>query len=188
MSEATGRREPTPSQTAGPFLAIGLTPLAADELVAPGAPGAVRINGRLLDGDGAPVQDGAVEIWQADPAGRYPGGATEWSGFGRCLTGTDGGFAFVTVKPGATATADGRRQAPHLDVHVVARGLLRGLFTRCYFPDEEEANAADPVLAALDPERRATLIARVENDALVFDIHLQGAAETVFFAERGGAG
>ena len=154
----------TPSQTVGPYFAIGLTREAQNEIV-PG--GAVKISGRVLDGDGQPVPDAVVEISQ-------PGeGGTLW---GRCGTDAGGGFEFVTEKPGAVGGA------PSLDVMVFARGLLRHLVTRMYFPDEAEANGSDPVLSSLEPHEAATLVAQPENGALRFDIQLQGDAQTVFFA------
>ena len=162
---------PTPSQTAGPFLHIGLSGHFGDQLVGPDAAGAVQVFGTVLDGDGEPVTDALVEIWQAGPDGGYwPGG------FGRSETVDGGSFSFVTVKPGAVA------QAPHLELCVFARGLLKPVVTRMYFPDEAEANAADPVLSAVEPERRATLVAVAGPDGLRFDIRLQGNDETVFFA------
>jgi protocatechuate 3,4-dioxygenase, alpha subunit len=171
----------TPSQTAGPYLAIGLSPLASNRVAEPGSPGSLVISGRLLDGEGAPVPDGAIEVWQADANGRFPPDTNPgWSGFARCLTDSDGAFSFVTVKPGPLAAA-GRMQAPHLEVMIVARGLLRALFTRVYFPDEDEANARDPVLRGIPEDRRHTLIARSQAPDLIFDIHLQGDRETVFF-------
>lgn len=174
---------PTPSQTAGPYLAIGLGPFAPIALVADDAPGAIRVVGRLTDGHGDPVPDGAVEIWQADPEGRFPPDAgAGWTGFGRSLTDAGGEFAFTTVKPGRLPVPSAGAQAPHLDVLVFARGLLRSLHTRMYFPDESTANAEDLVLGAIpDPSRRATLVAVAEGDHYRFDIRMQGAAETVFF-------
>jgi protocatechuate 3,4-dioxygenase alpha subunit len=173
----------TPSQTVGPFFEFGMSWWSSAELVPPTSPGAVAIVGRVLDGDGEPVPDAVVETWQADTDGWFPGdgdggGATSWSGFGRCLTDDTGSFRFTTVKPGAV-DAD---QAPHVDVSVFARGLLQRLVTRLYFPDEDAANAVDPVLSAVDdPRRRASLVAVGEGDGLRFDIRLQGDDETVFF-------
>ncbi len=143
----------------------------------------------MLDGAGAPVDDALLEIWQADAEGRYahpedPQHGTcdpSFSGFGRVATRPDGSFAFVTLKPGRVASPTGGMQAPHLVVSVFARGLLRGLTTRMYFPDEAAANAADPALASVDPARRGTLVARADGARLVFDIRLRGAQETVFF-------
>ncbi|HTT52273.1 MAG TPA: protocatechuate 3,4-dioxygenase subunit alpha [Streptosporangiaceae bacterium] len=184
----------TPSQTVGPFLAIGLPwpdgPFVVDE----GTPGAITITGRLFDGAGDPVPDGLIETWQADPAGRFdhpddprgaPAGGTGFRGFGRCPTGPDGSYRIVTLRPGALPSPDGTTEAPHLDVSVFARGLLDRVVTRIYFGDEAAANAADPVLASIAGERRrATVIAAPDPAAggsFRFDIHLQGDHETVFF-------
>lgn len=178
MTETLG---PTPSQTAGPYLSIGLLrELVPTALVAPDDPRAVRIHGRLRDGAGDPVTDGMVEIWQANEEGRYDDAV--FGGLGRAGTQDDGRFAFVTVKPGRVAWPEGGLQAPHLAVSVFARGLLKRVVTRLYFPDEDEANAADPVLSALPAAQRETLIAVADGDGLRFDIHLQGPAETTFFA------
>jgi protocatechuate 3,4-dioxygenase alpha subunit len=170
----------TPSQTVGPFFEFGLSsrPLQA-ELVSAGSAGAITIEGRVLDSAGAPVPDGLVEIWQADAAGRYDG---SW-GWGRCATDADGHFAFTTVKPGAVREPDGHSQAPHATLLCFARGLLKPVLTRVYFPDEAEANAADPVLRAIaDDGERATLIAAASGDAgYRFDVKLQGGGQTVFF-------
>lgn len=157
----------TPSQTVGPFFALGLCAQPCNELV----PGGVRIEGRVLDGAGEPVPDAMVEIWQADEHGSYRSDF----GWARCGTDAEGRFSFRTVKPGRV---DG--QAPHLEVLVFARGLLKPVLTRMYFPDEE--NAADPVLASVKPERRETLVAASDGADLRFDLHLQGDRETVFFA------
>jgi protocatechuate 3,4-dioxygenase alpha subunit len=174
----------TPSQTVGPFLSIGLTWADGHLVVPQDAPGAVRISGVLRDGAGAPVTDGVVETWQADPDGRFdhpddPRGASGsgFEGFGRCPTDGEGRYEIVTVKPGAL----GDGQAPHIDVTVLARGLLDRVVTRIYFPDEAAANAADPLLASLPPERAATLVATATGEReLRFDIRLQGEGETVF--------
>jgi protocatechuate 3,4-dioxygenase, alpha subunit len=179
----------TPSQTVGPFLAIVLPWPDGPDVVPPGTPGAVTIAGRLVDGAGAPVPDGLIETWQADPAGRFahpddPRGPAErgFRGFGRCATAADGSYWIRTLKPGPLPAEDDALEAPHIDVSVFARGLLNRLVTRIYFPDEPAANDADPVLSALPPDERARLIAAVDPDgALRFDIHLQGAAETPFF-------
>ncbi|MDX6538775.1 MAG: protocatechuate 3,4-dioxygenase, alpha subunit [Gaiellales bacterium] len=166
----------TPSQTVGPFFEFGLA--TKPELVPADAAGAVRIEGRVLDGAGEPVPDGLVEIWQADAGGSYAGG----SGWGRCQTAADGGFHFTTVKPGAVRDPDGSTEAPHVSVLCFARGLLKPVLTRIYFPDEAEANAADPVLRALDEAQRTTLVASAEGAATYhFDIRLQGDGQTVFF-------
>ena len=160
--------DPTPPQTVGPFFSIGLPwpdgPAAAE----PGSVGAIALRGTVYDGDGAPVPDAIVETWQADPA--PPARA-----FGRCPTDAGGRWEIVTRKP---AGAGG--EAPHLAVAVFARGLLDRVPTRIYFGDEEAANAGDPLLSSLDPERRATLVATAEDGGYRFDIHLQGDHETVF--------
>jgi protocatechuate 3,4-dioxygenase, alpha subunit len=190
MTERTAL--PAPSQTSGPFLSIGLLDGYLDaSLVPEDDPRAIRIRGRLLDGNGDPVPDGLVEIWQANAAGRYahPEDARddipleeEFLGFGRSGTVEDGWFEFVTVKPGRVPAPDGALQAPHLVVTVFARGLLKHLVTRLYFPDEGDANAEDPVLLGLDPDERETLVARVVDGELRFDIVLQGVDQTTFFA------
>jgi protocatechuate 3,4-dioxygenase alpha subunit len=164
----------TPSQTVGPYLAIGMAWLDTDT-IAPGAAGErVRIHGRMVDGDGKPVADGMLEVWQADASGRFDNPA--FRGFGRVATRPDGGFAFTTIRPGPV---DG--QAAHLLVGVFGRGLLKRVVTRMYFPGDP-AHAADPVLARVDPARRATLLARAGADgALEWNVVLQGAGETVFF-------
>ncbi len=174
----------TPSQTVGPFLSIGLTWTDGHLVVPEGTPGAIRISGVVRDGAGAPVPDGVIETWQADPDGRFdhpddprgPSGSG-FRGFGRCPTDEEGRYRIVTVKPGAL----GDGQAPHIDVTVLARGLLDRVVTRIYFPDEAEANAADPLLSSLPPERAATLVAEAAGEGeLRFDIRLQGEGETVF--------
>ena len=181
----------TPSQTVGPFLAIGLPWPDGPFVVPEGTAGAITITGVVYDGAGDPVTDALVETWQAGPDGRFdhpddPRGAAGhgFRGFGRCPTGPDGSYLIVTLKPGPLPSPGGGTEAPHLDVSVFARGLLDRLVTRIYFPDEERANAADPVLAAIgDPARVATLVARPGPDParLRFDICLQGDQETVFF-------
>jgi protocatechuate 3,4-dioxygenase alpha subunit len=154
---------PTPSQTVGPFFGFAL-PFPADaDGVPPGSPGAIRIEGRLLDGAGEPVLDGMVEAWCDDQ-------------FARCRTARDGTFHVTVRKP-----EPGPEEAPHLNVAVFARGLLRHVVTRIYFPDEDEANASDPVLRLVDAGRLETLVARPDGAALQFDVHLQGDQETVFF-------
>jgi protocatechuate 3,4-dioxygenase, alpha subunit len=181
---------PTPSQTVGPFFHIGLPTDGRHELVAPDSPHAVRLEGIVLDGEGDAVADALIELWQANRAGRYahPEDAREevpledgFRGFGRSATDAEGRFRFVTVKPGPVPGPGGRIQAPHIEVSVLARGLLKRLATRIYFPDEAEANAVDAVLSSLDPELRSTLVAREDGGALRFDIRLQGDGETVFF-------
>ena len=189
----------TPSQTVGPFFAYGLTPqqygnpfrsLAGPTLADEDTPGErIRIVGRVLDGDGVPVPDAMIEIWQADAEGRYAHPAdprasnVRFTGFGRCGTGTDpeNRFIFDTIKPGPI----GDGQAPHVNVVVFMRGLLSHVYTRIYFADEAEANARDPVLASVEEARRRTLIAARETapSGTVYrlDLHMQGPDETVFF-------
>jgi protocatechuate 3,4-dioxygenase, alpha subunit len=152
----------TPSQTVGPFFSIGLTWQGGHLVVPEGTDGALWLGGRVFDGEGAAVPDAVVETWQADPTFR---------GFGRSPTDEHGRWAVHTRKPRPHAG-----QAPHVDVAVFARGLLRQVLTRCYFED-----AADPVLDAVDPDARETLIARPSDDGYVFDIHLQGRHATQFF-------
>jgi protocatechuate 3,4-dioxygenase, beta subunit len=163
-SDGAGAETTSPSQTIGPLYGFALmwpgSELAAD----PGQPGSVRIRGRVLDGGGSAVAypEGMLELWAGDQ-------------FARTRTDADGGFTAVLAKPVAPAG-----QAPHVNVALFARGLLKQAQTRLYFPDESEANAADPVLAAVPAERRPRLIARQDGDDLVFDIHLQGEQESVF--------
>ena len=186
----------TPSQTVGPFLAIGLPWPDGPYVVPADTPGAIVISGRVLDGVGQPVPDALVETWQAapdsgfdhpdDPRGRAAAKPEGFRGFGRCPTDEAGRYQIVTVRPGPLPTPDGGTEAPHLDVSVFARGMLDRVVTRIYLPDEAEANAADPVLASIaDPRRRATLEASAESASppgeFSFDIRLQGDKETVFF-------
>ncbi len=188
----------SPSQTVGPYFAYGLTPeqygydfkaVAGNRLADETIEGErIRILGRVLDGAGNAVDDAMVEIWQADAQGRYAhpadprGSNLAFRGFGRCGTGTDPErrFIFETVKPGAV-----EGQAPHITMCIMARGMLSHAFTRIYFSDEAEANAADAVLATVPEARRATLIAGREDSQAGaiyrFDVHLQGDQETVFF-------
>jgi protocatechuate 3,4-dioxygenase alpha subunit len=191
----------TPSQTAGPYVHIGCTPNFAeiggvygDDLGTRMILGEVKgeritIAGRIFDGAGAPLKDAMVEIWQADAGGLYNSpsetrGSADphFTGFGRCPTDmTTGAFRFETVKPGPTPYPDGRLQAPHVTLWIVARGINIGLHTRMYFSDEEAANAADPLLSRIEHRHRVeTLIGRREGDTVAFDIHLQGERETVF--------
>jgi protocatechuate 3,4-dioxygenase alpha subunit len=179
----------TPSQTIGPFFGV-LQPLGGSQLVPGGSPGAIEVKGRVLDGAGEPVPDALIEIWQANAAGRYahPEDTQEkllepgFTGFGRCATGPDGSFLFLTVKPGQVPAGEGRLQAPHINVSILARGLLQRLATRLYFDDEAEANAKDPVLCSIDdPKVRATLVARRDGRAFVFEVRLRGEGETAFF-------
>jgi protocatechuate 3,4-dioxygenase, alpha subunit len=180
----------TPSQTIGPFFAVGLPWADGPDVVPAGTPGAIRLVGRVTDGTGDPVPDALVETWQADGQGRFahpddprgPVGAG-FRGFGRCPTDAEGRWEIRTVKPGPLAVPGGGLEAPHLDVSLFARGLLNRLVTRVYFPDEAGANAADPLLASIpDPAAGARLVARAEGDVLHFDIRLQGDQETPFLA------
>lgn len=194
----------TPSQTAGPYVHIGLAPGAAGfdiykqelgkDIAGPNAAGErIRVEGLVIDGTGSPVKDVLLEAWQASADGHYAhpegGGPVEegFRGWGRVITEFETGeWAFETVKPGSTPGRNVGTQAPHINLWIVARGINIGLNTRMYFEDEAEANAADPVLNLIEWERRrATLIAkRSEKDGQVvyrFDIRLQGEDETVFF-------
>lgn len=182
----------TPSQTVGPFFSIGLSWLERADLTEGTAGGTrISIQGRVFDGDGQPVPDAVLEIWQADANGRYAHpedaeelvGAGKFFGFGRVLVNDQGEFMFTTVKPGCVAGPDGTPQAPHLEISVFMRGLLRRLITRIYFPGEAP-NEADAVLARVPPKRRHTLIANArgaDQGTLLWDVHLQGEKETVFF-------
>ena len=187
----------TPSQTVGPYFAYGLTPgrqydwndAFSNNLVTPDATGErIRIEGRVFDGDGQPVPDSMLEIWQADAQGRFADPQDKralpnatFRGFGRCGTDASGGFAFDTIKPGVVPDPDGKPQAPHILLAVYARGMLLHLYTRIYLGGEA-GNATDPVLALVPADRRATLIAKKAAGATyVLDIHLQGDNETVFF-------
>jgi protocatechuate 3,4-dioxygenase, alpha subunit len=183
---------PTPSQTVGPYFSIGLTRDRPDyqDAVEPYHADAITITGSFFDGNGELIPDGVIEIWGADPNGRFnhpddPRGAAVYegfSGFARSGTDVDGRYVVRTLKPGALPAASGDgAQAPHLVVTVHARGLLRQLTTRLYFPDE--ANAADPVLQSLPEDARGTLIAeQVGPREYRFDVYLQGDHETAFFA------
>lgn len=183
---------PTASQTVGPFFSIGLDGMCRAEIMPHAAAGvSVMVRGRVLDGDGRPVPDAVLEIWHADGDGKYgargeadrnaAGGVPP--GFGRIATNDEGEFRFMTRKPGAVREPDGKEQAAHLAVVLFMRGLLRHLVTRIYFAGEN-ANSADPILALVPPERRATLLAVPSPDApdeYLWDIRLQGERETVFF-------
>ena len=185
----------TSSQTVGPFFAPALLREDArrNVLTRPETAGErIRIEGRVLDGDGVPVPDAMVEIWQANAHGRYNhaadrGPATldpSFLGFGRSGTAEDGSYRFETIRPGPVPFDGEQLQAPHICVTVFSRGLLNHLVTRLYFEDEP-TNAEDPVLQRVPDERRATLLARRESAGSVviyrFDIVLQGANETAFF-------
>jgi len=181
---------PTPSQTIGPFFHDALLERGLTRLVAPDHPGAIKITGFVYDGAGEPVTDAMVEISQERPGGHQEDpNALEggFSGWGRSGT-TDGGrFSFVSLKPAPAPTPDGSLQAPHVNVVVFARGLLRQAVTRMYFPDEGEANAADPVLLSIgDRALRGTLVAREEGrGSYRFDVRLQGENQTAFFEFEG---
>lgn len=180
----------TSSQTVGPYLHIGLSKLCNDRIAGPDVPGErVTIEGRVLDGDGVGIADALVELWQANSHGRYahpddrqdkplvPG----FTGWGRVATDRNGAFRFTTVKPGRVPGPDGALQAPHITVTLFMRGALRHMWTRIYFA-EEPSNTEDPVLQLVPADRRYTLLAR-KNDAgtYVWNIHMQGEHETVFF-------
>ncbi|MBB4482483.1 protocatechuate 3,4-dioxygenase subunit alpha [Rhizobium etli] len=196
-----GYLKETPSQTAGPYVHIGLTPNFCDitgvydsdlgvAMVNEETLGErITVTGRIFDGAGALVRDAVVEIWQADSAGLYNSpsemrGAADpnFTGWGRCPTrAVDGVYSFETIKPGRVPFKDGRRQAPHITVWIVARGINIGLQTRMYFPEETEANAADPLLSRIEHrERIATMVATRDGAICHFDIRLQGPDETVF--------
>jgi protocatechuate 3,4-dioxygenase, alpha subunit len=181
----------TPSQTVGPYFAIGMPWPGGPFAVPPDAPGAIRITGTVYDGAGTPIPDSLIETWQADPDGRFAdlhayGGGSSVDGFrGFARFGVedgDGRFEIVTLKPGPVPGPGTTVQAPHIDVSVFARGMLHRCVTRLYFADEPDANAADPVLALVPADRRDTLLAQPAAGGYEFDIHLQGPAETVFFA------
>ncbi len=191
----------TPSQTAGPYVHIGLMPnscgiegVYADDL------GSVMVNdktlgeriaisGRIFDGAQTPVRDAVLEIWQADHAGLYNSPSERrgtadpnFTGWGRSATAAeDGVFRFETIKPGRVPFKDGRMMAPHITLWIVARGINIGLHTRLYFPEEAEANAVDPLLLRIEHRARVeTMIATRKGQDYTFDIHLQGPSETVF--------
>ena len=201
MLHATPVFKETASQTAGPYVHIGMTPnfcdirgvYAADlgaDMNLGNIPGErIELTGRVIDGDGAPVIDAVIEIWQADSTGTYlkPADVMDgaFSGWGRRPMDDKGAFSFHTIKPGRVPGPDGKLMAPHVSLWIVARGINIGLQTRLYFEDEADANATDWVLTRIpSPARRKTLIARKEagpTPRYVFDIRLQGENETVFF-------
>ncbi len=181
----------TPSQTVGPYFAIGLPWPEGPYAVPEGTPGAIVISGAVFDGAGEVVPDALLETWQGDPEGRFAdfhgyGGRSElpdFRGFARHgEEAGEGGFQIVTVKPGRVPALGGGLQAPHIALSVFARGMLHRCVTRIYFDDEPEANAEDPVLARVPADRRSTLMAQPVNGGYRFDIRLQGPGETVFFA------
>jgi protocatechuate 3,4-dioxygenase alpha subunit len=192
----------TTSQTVGPYFQIGLAKFYVDDLTAPGVPGErIEIEGRVLDGDGEPIPDAVIEIWQADAEGRYPqepeqegkgdkpnsdrepSEKSAFRGYGRVPSGTDGTFRFKTIKPGRVPAPDGTLQAPHINISVFMRGLLRRLVTRIYFPDDA-VNAGDFALKRVEPARRETLVAKPsvkQAGLLEWNVVMQGPNETVFF-------
>ncbi len=186
----------TGSQTVGPYLHIGLAALYRDNLLTEeNVENSIVISGQVIDGDGAPVPDGVVEIWQADGQGIYPDPQDEraalaqggFRGFGRVATDAQGRFRFTTVKPGRVTGPDGALQAAHIMVSIFMRGSIKRLATRIYFPDDA-AHADDSILQLVPPERRATLVARHAGDAArhyLWDAVIQagphGRDETVFF-------
>ncbi|MGN6460390.1 MAG: protocatechuate 3,4-dioxygenase subunit alpha [Pseudolabrys sp.] len=196
--------ELTPSQTVGPFYAYGLTPkgrahwdpdgtyswkeTVGDNLITPDASGQkIHITGIIRDGDGVPIPDAMLEIWQADSQGRYAhprdprAPNASFKGFGRSACNKGGEFGFDTIKPGQVPGPNGKLQAPHVVVCIFSRGMLRQVYTRMYFPDEA-SNATDQILALVPEDRRHTLIAKTEKDGVYrFDIKVQGDDETVFF-------
>jgi protocatechuate 3,4-dioxygenase alpha subunit len=183
--------ETTPSQTVGPYFAIGLPWDVGPDVVPADTPGAIRIRGTVYDGEGAPVPDFLLETWQADPEGRFAdmheyGGRSQvegFRGFARYgLEDGDGTFEIVTIKPGPAQGLGAATQAPHIAVSLFARGMLNRVVTRIYFADEAAANAADPVLASVPADRRATLLAQPTADGYAIDLRIQGEGETVFFS------
>ena len=201
MVQHLGYLKETPSQTAGPYVHIGLTPNHSEiggvydadlgtSMVNDKTHGErITVTGRILDGAGGLVKDAVIEIWQADSAGLYNSPSElrgtadpNFTGWGRCPTSAeDGVFSFETIKPGRVPFKDGRKMAPHITFWIVARGINIGLHTRMYFPEETSANAEDPLLARIEhKDRVATLIAAKEGSVYTFDAHLQGDRETVF--------
>lgn len=178
---------PTPGQTIGPFYGFALPYDGDGDLVPATHPDAIRLHGTVRDGNGSPVPDALLELWQADPQGHVAQEAGSlhrdgftFTGWGRAATDNTGHYSFTTVEPGPTA--DGA--APFFALTVFARGLLNRLFTRVYLP-EHDAIGSDPLLASLPADRRETLIAGRDGDGLLFDITLQGEGETVFLSYRG---
>ncbi len=202
MVQPLNRLKETASQTAGPYVHIGCTPnflgmsgIYSEDLgvamVNDRTKGErITVSGRVVDGTGTPLKDALLEIWQADADGLYNSpselrGSADpnFTGWGRQPTDLESGvFRFETIKPGRVPFGDGRLQAPHISVYIVARGINLGLNTRMYFGDEEEANGEDPILSRLEHKIRIpTLIAQRDGDTYTFDIHLQGDEETIFF-------
>ncbi|WP_377190758.1 protocatechuate 3,4-dioxygenase subunit alpha [Ruegeria meonggei] len=197
MAQKLDYLKETPSQTAGPYVHIGLAPgvagfdiyrpeLGRDIAGAQAKGDRISVRGKVLDGTGTPVKDVLIEVWQADAAGTYPGCgevAPDFRGWGRVIPDFETGeWSFDTVKPGPVAGRSGIMMAPHITLWLVARGINVGLTTRLYFADEQAANLNDPVLNLIEQDsRRKTLIAQKNGDSYRFDIHLQGDNETVFF-------
>ncbi|MBI3477100.1 MAG: protocatechuate 3,4-dioxygenase subunit alpha [Acidobacteria bacterium] len=185
------RLQTTTSQTVGPYFKIGMQWLDQNNLAAAAVPGErVTVQGRVLDGDGLPVPDAVLEIWQANSHGKYAHREDAqdkplengFTGFGRVPTDQDGVFRFATIKPGSVPGPNGVEQAPHLVISIFMRGLLKRLVTRMYFPDAR--TAVDPILHLVDPTRRMTLVAHATAGGagvLEWNVVLQGAHETVFF-------
>lgn len=200
MAQPLNRLKETASQTAGPYVHIGLTPnfcgiagvyqndLGASVVNDKARGERITVTGRVFDGSGTALRDCLIEIWQADAEGFYnspsetPGAADpNFFGWARvAVDGDTGTFHVETIKPGRVPFRDGRMMAPHISLWIVARGINIGLHTRMYFSDEEQANAQDPVLARTE-HRAPTLIATRDGSTFTFDIHLQGDRETVFF-------
>lgn len=202
MNPFANRRKESASQTAGPYVHIGCTPnfignsgvygedLGARMVNDRTKGERITVTGRVMDGAGTPLRDALVEIWQADAQGLYNSPSemrgvadAQFAGWGRQPADAEtGAFSFDTVKPGRVPFVDGRPQAPHIGLWIVARGINLGLHTRMYFGDEAAANAEDPVLGRIEHKVRVpTLIAPRDGDTYRFDIHLQGEHETVFF-------
>lgn len=202
MVQQLGFLKETPSQTAGPYVHIGCAPnfcgitgvyeadLGAAMVNDKTLGERITIRGRIFDGTGTALRDALLEIWQADSKGLFNSPSElrgtadpNFTGWGRCPTNMETGeFAFETVKPGQVPFKDGRLMAPHITVWIVARGINIGLQTRIYFDDEQAANDQDPILTRIEHKNRVpTLIARREGSAYLFDIHLQGDKETIFF-------
>lgn len=202
MAQSLHWLKESPSQTAGPYVHIGLTPnfcgiggvydndLGSTMVNEQTRGERIELRIRVLDGTGTPLKDALIEIWQADAAGLYNSPAElrgtadpNFLSWGRQPTDMQTGVClFQTIKPGRVPFRDGRLMAPHITLWIVARGINIGLNTRLYFSDEEKANAEDPILARIEHRARVpTLIAERQGDTYIFDVHLQGEKETVFF-------
>lgn len=186
VTDVTASEGVTPSQTVGPFFHYALPYNNGSQVAGAARAGVFRLWGRVLDGDGTPIPDSLVEIWQSDEQGSFveePGifehpTDNGFRGFGRSATDVEGLYEFFTVKPGTVPTASGLGQAPHIAMSVFARGMLRRVVTRVYFDDEP--NQSDPLLASVEEARRPTLVASRVDDGYRFDVHIQGDDETVF--------